>query len=164
MRPIVAVQCVAVAAIGWAASPVSAEDAAYEQARLEARRELHLAKSEFVAYSQIEYPRLRRQLDAEIEFADAEARALRERLRWYRSFDRLWYRDMTEVSLQNLRLCLLDAELRLRNLLAERANLSRFRTYEWRFLELRVGDARRRVAQIEAASENAAADEELPPG
>jgi hypothetical protein len=61
-------------------------------------------------------------------------------------------------------MCILDAELRLRNLIAERNDLNRLRTAEWRILEMRVHDARVLVAEIEAAAENAAAEEELPAG
>ena len=59
-------------------------------------------------------------------------------------------------TLQDLRMCLLEAELRLRDLWAERNNLVRFRTPEWRELELRVHDARVRVAEIEAVDRKSA--------
>jgi hypothetical protein len=145
-------------------SPALAQDEVYEQLRRNARRELQLAKLESRNYLQIEYPRMRRQLDAAITLTDAELRAYNERVRRYRPFDRFSTGSLYQLALQDLRLCILDAELRLRDLRAERNNLHRFRLEEWKTLEMRVDDARARVAEIEAAAENAAAEEDLPGG
>jgi hypothetical protein len=59
-------------------------------------------------------------------------------------------------------MCIREAELRLRDLWVERNNLIRFRTPQWRELELRLHDARMRVAAIERAIENSANEAELP--
>jgi hypothetical protein len=142
---------------------VHAQESSYAQERAAARRELHLAKIDLRNYWQIEYPRIRRQLNAQIDLTEAEVRIYRERLRLFRPFDRFSTGSAVAWSLQDLRMCLMEAELRLRDLWAERNNLVRFRTAEWRELELRVHDARVRVASIEAAGENAANEAELPP-
>jgi hypothetical protein len=119
-----------------------------------ARRELQWAKTQFRDYWLIEYPRIRRHLDAQIRLTEAEVRTIRDRIRLYRPFDRWSTGSAVTWALHDLRVCLLDAELRLRDLWAERSNLVRFRTPEWRELELRVHDARLRVAQLEAAAED----------
>jgi hypothetical protein len=122
-----------------------------------ARRELQLAKIEFRDYWQVEYPRIRRHLDAQIRLTEIEVRTLKQQIRLYWPFDRWSTGSAVTWPLQDLRTCLLDAELRLRDLRAERGNLVRFRTPEWQALELRVHDARLRVAEWEAAANAAAA-------
>jgi hypothetical protein len=150
-------------AIALFSTPISvrAQVTAAEE-RAAARRELHLAKIEFRDYWQIEYPRIRRELDALIELTEAELRIHKERLLWYRPFDRFSTGSAVEWSLQDLRMCIREAELRLRDLWVERNNLIRFRTPQWRELELRLHDARMRVAAIERAIENSANEAELP--
>jgi hypothetical protein len=141
---------------------VYAQTTPYAVERLNARRELQLAKIEFRDYWQVEYPRIRRQLDAQIQLTEEEVELYKERLRMYRPFDRFSTGSAVTYTLQNLRMCLLEAEWRLRDLWAERNNLNRFRTPEWRELELRLHDARVRVAEIETARENAARDGQRP--
>jgi hypothetical protein len=137
-----------------------AQATSYEVERLAARRELHLAKIDFRNYWQIDYPRIRRHLDAQIQLTEVEIRVYKERLWMYRPFDRFSTGSAVSYTLQDLRMCLMEAELRLRDLWDERSNLIRFRTPEWRELELRLHDARVRVAEIEAAIENAAREGE----
>ena len=129
-----------------------------------ARGELRLAKLEFRDYWLIEYPRIQRHLDARIRLTEAEVRTIKERIRMYDPFNRFSTGSAVSWSLQDLRMCLLDAELRLRDLWAERSNLIRFRTPEWRILEARVHDARWRVAELEAAAEAERAGAEFPGG
>jgi hypothetical protein len=154
----------AISVICSAPLAVCAQTTSYAQERAAARRELYLAKVDFRNYWQIEYPRIRRQLDAQIDLTEAEVRIYKERLRLYRPFDRFSTGSAVAWSLQDMRMCLMEAELRLRDLWAERNNLVRFRTAEWRDLELRVHDARVRVAEVEAAIENGTNEAELPPG
>ena len=138
-----------------------AQDDGYAEARAAARHELLLAKLDLRHYHQVEYPRLKRHLDAQIELTEAEIRVYKERLREYRPFDRFSLGRPLSVTIQELRMCLLEAELRLRDLWAERNALVRFRSDDWRLLELTVHEARLRVAEIEAANE-AALEAELP--
>jgi hypothetical protein len=154
----------AIAVICSTSVSVPAQDAAYVLERAAARRELYLAKVDFRNYWQIEYPRIRRQLDAQIDLTEAEVRVYKERLRLFRPFDRFSTGSAVAWSLQDMRMCLMEAELRLRDLWAERNNLVRFRTPEWRELELRLHDARVRVAEIEASMEIGTNEAELPPG
>jgi hypothetical protein len=154
MRLSPALLCLAIAVVGSAAEIARAQDESYQMARMNARRELELAKIEFRDYWQVEYPRIRRDLDARIELTEAEIRNYKERLRLYLPFDRFSTGGALVLPLQDLRMCLLEAELRLRDLWAERGNLIRFRTPEWRVLELRLHDARVRVADLEAQADN----------
>jgi hypothetical protein len=143
----------AIAAILSIAPTAAAQDTSYAEARAAARRELLLAKLDLRHYQQVEYPRLKRHLDAQIELTEAEIRVYKERLREYRPFDRFSLGRPLSVTIQELRMCLLEAELRLRDLWAERNALLRFRSDDWRLLELAVHEARLRVAEIEAALE-----------
>jgi hypothetical protein len=130
-------------------------------ARTSARRDLELAKMELRHYWQVEYPRQRRHLNAAIELTETEIRDYRERLRQYRPFDRFSLGQPFLVTLQELRMCLRDAELRLEDLWAERNALVRFHADEWRLLERNVNEARLRVAELEAeapAEDEAASD------
>jgi hypothetical protein len=136
---------------------VHAQDVSYANEIAAARRELKLAKLEFRDYWHVEYPRVRRHLDAQIQLTEAEVRVIKERIRMYRPFDRFSTGSAVSWALQDLWMCLQAAELRLRDLRAERSNFIRFRTPEWRILEARVHDARWRVAELEAAAEQARA-------
>jgi predicted RNase H-like nuclease (RuvC/YqgF family) len=143
-------------------SPISkarAQEENYAEARAAARRDLMLAKMELRQYQLVEYPRLRRHLQAQIDLTEAEIRDYKERLHEYRSFDRFSVGRPFMVTLQELRMCLLEAELRQRDLWAERNALIRFHSDDWRLLEMRVHEARLRVAEIEAAHEAVAAAE-----
>jgi hypothetical protein len=150
MRFSLAPLCLAIAALALLPEVARAQVEALESDLLTARRELELAKIEFRDYWQVEYPRLRRELDARIDLTEAEIRNYRERLRLYMPFDRFSTGGALVLPLQDLRMCLREAEWRLRDLWAERSNLVRFRTPDWRALELRVHDARLRLASLEA--------------
>jgi hypothetical protein len=154
MRFSLAVSCLAIASLVSSPRASCAQESPYAHERAAARRELQLAKIDFRNYWQIEYPRFRRQLDAQIELTEGEIKIYKERSTG----------SAVSWELQNLRMCLREAELRLRDLWAERNNLIRFRTPEWRELELRVQDARLRVAEIEAAIEKQAGAGEMPAG
>jgi hypothetical protein len=55
------------------------------------------------------------------------------------------------VTIQDTKMCLREAELRLRDLLAERNALVRFHADQYRQLEIAVHQARLRVAEMEPA-------------
>ena len=114
-----------------------------------ARRELVAAKIEARHYWQVEYQRERRALNSAIEFTEAEVRTLRRRLRDYGPFTLFSTGQPLLVTYQDAKLCLLDAELRLRALVDERNNLVRFHSDKLALLELRVAEARDRVIALE---------------
>jgi hypothetical protein len=161
MRFSVAPPLLAIAALLSTSSVSRAQDENYPAARAAARRELLLAKLELRHYQQVEYPRLRRHLQAQIDLTEAEIRAYKRQLHEYRPFSRFSVGQPFTVTIAEIRLCLQEAELRLRDLWAERNALIRFHSDDWRFLEMKVHEARLRVAEIEAAHE-AIADAEAP--
>lgn len=122
----------------------------YTVTRYVARRELDLAKLELRHYWQVEYPRQRRELNAAIDLTETEVRNYKERLWQYGPFSRYSTGQPFLLTLQNLRMCLQEAELRLSDLVAERNALIRFHSDDYKLLELSVQEARLRVADIEA--------------
>jgi hypothetical protein len=148
-----AILFLAIAALLSANSVSRAQEETYAEARTAARRELTLAKLELRHYQQVEYPRLRRHLQAQIDLTEAEIRGYERQLHEYRPFSRFSVGQPFTVTIQEIRLSLLEAELRLRDLWAERNALIRFHSDDWRHLEMKVHDARLRVAEIEAELE-----------
>jgi len=123
------------------------------QARLAARRELELAKIDLRNYWQIDYPRQKRELDAAVEMAEMEIRANEEAQQDLRPFTRFSLGEPFPLTIRELSICHRAAELRLKNLQAERNALIRFHGDEFRVLEMRVQEARLRVAELEADDE-----------
>jgi hypothetical protein len=133
-----------------------AQEESYQLTRINARRDLEVAVMELRNYLQVEYPRKQRHLNAAIELTEAEIRDLKEQLREYGPFSRFSTGQPLLITVQNAWMCLRDAELRLRDLWAERNALMRFHSDQWRLLEWKVFDARLRVAEIEAEMEGPA--------
>lgn len=129
---------------------IAAED--LDAARFHARQELALAKLNLREYLLVDYPRLRRHLAAEIKLTQAEIASLRQ----CRARASLFAPRSTPIWLQPLdrdpRICLLAAELRLEDLLAERNSLAQVHAQHWRILEQDVQQARRRVAALEGGA------------
>lgn len=117
--------------------------------RLAARHALEIAKLELRLYRQVEYPREKRHLEATIQLTRAEVKMLRRRIRAYHPFDQFEIGKPLLVTLQNTKLALLAAELRLEDIQAELTALRRYHSDRCRLLELKVYEARARVAQIE---------------
>jgi hypothetical protein len=130
--------------------PASAQESSNLQARVAARHELELAKFELRNFWQIEYPRRRRDLDAAIELTEMEMRNYQDLLNEYRPFTQFSLGEPFPVTIRNLQMCLKEVELRLRNLYADRNALIRFKGDEFRVLEMRVQEARLRVAELES--------------
>jgi hypothetical protein len=159
-----AILYMATVALSVVPAAVCAQNDGELAARAAARRALEMAKIELRLYLQVEYPRELRRLDSQIKLAAAELAAYEERQREYRTFDRFSTGRPFLVTGQDLRLCLLNAQLRLDDLRAERTALVRFHSDEWRLLELRVHDARSRVAELEGGDLVMLPGEELPAG
>ena len=134
-------------------SPASAADLTAGQsldaALTEARRALEIAKIEMRLYLQVEYPKERRCLDAQIELLSAEIDALKERAREYQRLQRSRSSRPFLTSLQEIELALLDAKLRLKDVRADRTALHRFHPDCTRLHELRVETARARVVALD---------------
>jgi hypothetical protein len=136
-------------AAGFTTSDSFGEDNSYAAARAHARRDLQLAKLDSRYYWQIEYPRQRRALHAAIRLTEAEIRCQKLLLREYQPFNRYSVGNPLSLTINDLEICLLEAELRLDELRQERNNLVRFHSDDARLLDLEVLEARRRVIELE---------------
>ncbi|MEX2317765.1 MAG: hypothetical protein WD669_11475 [Pirellulales bacterium] len=134
-------------------SAACGQDDAVQAARAAARRALEMANLELRLYLQVEHPREMRHLDAQIKLAEAEVKAYEERRREYEPFNKFSTGRPLLLPMQSLRLCLLEAELRLDDLRAERNALVRFHSDRWRLLELRALDARAHVVELEGGGQ-----------
>ncbi len=130
-------------------SLVLAQEGAYQADRMAARRALEMAKIELRLYEQVEYPRQRRQLDARIALIEEEIKMYKERRREYEPFTRWGTGRPLLITSQELKLCLMDAEFKLQDLVADRNALQRFHSDQWRLLALKVEEARAQVIAIE---------------
>jgi hypothetical protein len=139
--------------LGLIAPRAHAQGDAAGAARAAARRALETANLELRLYLQVDHPRELRHLDAQIKLAEAEVKAYQERLHEYRPFNKFSTGRPLLVPLQDLRLCLLEAELRLDDLRAERNAVIRFHSDRWRLLELRAYEARARVVELEGGGQ-----------
>jgi hypothetical protein len=127
-----------------------AQDQASLQARIAARYDLDLAKNDLRNYWQIEYPRRQRELNAAIELTELELRNNQSLLHEFHPFTQFSLGEPFPVTVRDLQFCIKECELRLKNLRAERNALIRFHGDQFRMLEMRVLEARLRVAELEA--------------
>jgi hypothetical protein len=144
-------------ACSWASPQAFSQDTPLQAERASARRALEAANLELRLYLQVDYPREQRHLDSQIKLTEAEIKAYEDRWREYRSFDTFSTGRPLLLPLQDLRLCLLQAQLRLDDLRAERNAQIRFHSDRWRLLELRAFEARSRLAELERDTPSVAA-------
>jgi len=149
MRTLPAI-CLSTLAVSCLLTPVRAQESASLQARVAARHELELAIIDLRNYWQIEYPRQRRELNAAIELTEMELQNNQEMLREFRPFTQFSIGQPFPITVRSLQMCIRENELRLDNLRAERNAFIRFRSDEFRALEMKVQEARLRVAELEA--------------
>ena len=149
MRCSPVVCCLALAAVYAMPSTLRAQVDENSTARAAARFELELAKRDSRYYWQIEYPRERRDLNAAIALTEAEIKRHKALWREYRPFNRFSVGNPLSLTIADLEICLLDAELRLNELRHQRNNLVRFHSDEARLRDLRVVEARRRLIELE---------------
>ena len=131
------------------ASSACAQQEASLQAKMAARRDLEQVKTELRYYSQLEYPRRCRELDAAIECTRAEIENGRRLLRDYRPFTPFAVIEPYPVAVRNLDACIQSSVFRLDDLIAERNALTRFHSDEYRSLAAQVNEARQRVLDLE---------------
>jgi hypothetical protein len=117
--------------------------------RIHARRSLEVAKLELQLYLQVDYPRELRYLDSAITLTQAEIDACERRLRQFEPLTRFSIDNPFPYTWEQQRLGLLEAELRLKDLKAERFALVRFHADKWRLLELKVQEARYLLIALE---------------
>ena len=141
--------CLTISATCWAIS-AHAQERANLQERIAARRDLELALIDLRNYWQIQYPRQRRDLNLAIELTDAEIQGYDDQINALRPFTRFSLGEPFPLTIANLRVCRKAAEIRLYDLQAERNTFIRFHSDQFRILEMRVHEARLRVAELEA--------------
>ncbi len=144
---------VVIAATSSAADSAETQNDPHQAELAAARRALAVAKIEARYYWQVEYQRERRELNASIEFTDAEVQTLRQQLRTLAPFHPFAYGQEPWYGLRDAKLCLKDAEVRLRALIDERNNLVRFHSDHLALLELKVAEARALVVALEGGGE-----------
>jgi multidrug efflux pump subunit AcrA (membrane-fusion protein) len=118
-------------------------------ARADARRELAIAKAEARYYWQVDYPQQQRDLNAAIELTEMEIKATKLQLHQYEPFDHFSYGAPLYMPIQDMRICLREAELRLDRLREQRNALVRFHSDQGYVLDQRVAEARSRLVELE---------------
>jgi hypothetical protein len=157
MRLSPAIGCLALAVVCTAPLTASAQTNDLPESvqieRRNLRRALEMAQLDLRLYLQVDYPRELRHLDSAIRLTQAEVDAVKARLRAYGPYTRFDSGQPFTLSIQDDKLCLLDAELRLQDLKDERCALVRFHSDHWRLLELKAQDIRDRLVQLEGGEE-----------
>jgi hypothetical protein len=153
MRFSPAIGCLTLAALCCTPLAAQAQTDALQVEIANTRRALEMANLELRLYLQVDYPRELRHLDSAIELTQAELDAAKERLRAYGPFTHFDTGQPFLLSIQEDQHCQLDAELRLRDLKAERDALVRFHSDQARLLELKAQDIRDHLVQLEGGGE-----------
>lgn len=127
-----------------AAPPAPAESDALSTAR----RDLEVAQLRARIYERMEAPLLARRLDHQIELATLQVDLLKRRLKEYEPLTRFTHSSPLLITLEESRLNLLEAELRLDQLKEERLLRMRYHGDLLRLHELTAGSALQRVRQL----------------
>jgi hypothetical protein len=106
-----------------------------------ARRQLEMAQLKLRLYERDEYPRQLGQVERTLEMQRAKLESFRRRVREYEQYDKWQYSAPLFATLEDARLDVLAAELRLRELEDERFLLIRSRSDRSRMLELEIDAA-----------------------
>jgi len=107
-----------------------------------AQRSLELAELRLLRYDRVEYPLAQRRLENEIEMTQLEIESWKRRIREYERFSRNSYSTPFFYTLEENRLALKDAELRLDMLRRERCLNVQFKGTIRRIRELEVEQSR----------------------
>ena len=123
-------------------SACAAEDAA---AIVAAGRQLEMAQLRLRLYEREEYPRKLHRLKRDIELAKAHIESYHRRVKEYEQFDKLRYSSPLFLTLEETRLSLRQAELKLEDLEEERSLWVRHHRSRRRLYALEVEAARARL-------------------
>jgi len=164
MRNLIAVAFLA--SVAWAGHSLQAEEtvvgvpaaqAAPEQVLtvelIQAHQEYRLAKLRRHEYRFVTLPQLRRELDNQIKYTEAEIAVLHRRLRDYRSFLQVGRFSPVDTAAENHQLALIAAEQRLGQLKNERVGLFRLTRQYNQLYQLDVLQAATRLAVARRAVE-----------
>jgi hypothetical protein len=117
--------------------------------RADLRCQLAEAKAAARYYWQVDYPQLQRDLNAAIELTEAEVKAYKLQLHEYEPFDRFSIGRPLYMPIQDMKICKLEAELRLDRLRQQRNALIRFHSDQGYLLDQRVAEIRARLVELE---------------
>jgi hypothetical protein len=131
-------------------APLAAVAGEHDVAIAAARRNLELAQLKLRLYERDEYPRQLGQVERAIEMQRAKIESFRRRVREYEQFDKFSYSGPLFLTLEDARLDVVSAELRLRELEDERFLLIRSRSDRSRLMQLEIEAA---AAQFNALLE-----------
>lgn len=118
-------------------------------ARADLRCQLAEAKAAARYYWQVDYPQQQRDLNAAIELTEAEVKAYKLQLNEYEPFDRFSIGRPLYMPIQDMKICKLEAELRLDRLRQQRNALIRFHTDQGYLLDQRVAEIRAQLVELE---------------
>ncbi len=113
-----------------------------------ARGDVQRAQWRLVQYDRVEFPLELRRLEDAIRLTAAETESLERRITAYEPFTRVKYGSPVFVTLENLRLALLEAELRHRRQVDEKCLLVRLRPARRDMLALELVAAESRLATL----------------
>ena len=119
-------------------APLAASSADLNPVLQTALRELETAQLQLRLYEQQEYPQKLRRFDREIELAQAHVEFYQGRIAEYEQFERFSTGNPLSLSLEEARLGLLQAELKLDELKDDRAMLIRHHPLRCRLFQLQV--------------------------
>jgi hypothetical protein len=129
---------------------VAAEDeVSLSAARAEARCELAAAKAAARYYWQVDYPQRQSDLNAAIELTEMEVKAYKLQFRQYEPFNQFSIGGPLYMPIQQMNICMREAELRLDRLRQQRNALIRFHSDQGYLLDQRVAAARARLIELE---------------
>ncbi len=142
------------------ASLVEAQPPVREAART-ARRDVEIAELRLRLYVRVDFALRLRRLDSEIKLTEAEAASIKRILEQYRPLERLRPSPLLGTR-ERTKLQLLETELRLKDLRAERLLLRRYHPDQRRLFELEAERARDRERSLRRGVQRRAIT--FPPG
>ena len=119
-----------------------------ETAILAAQRSLETAQLRLRLYEREEHPRNLHRLEREIELAKAHVESYRRRVAEYEQFDKFDSSNALFLSLEEARLGLLQAELKLEELAEDRYLLLRHHSARLRLFQLEVDEAAQYLREL----------------
>ena len=149
MRSISLVVCLSLLAFLSSNRLAVAADDPSAAARAELRCELAEAKAAARYYWQVDYPQQQQDLNAAIELTEAEVKAYKLQLRQYEPFNQFSIGAPLYMPVQGMKICKLEAELRLDRLRQQRNALIRFHSDQGYLLDQRVAAIRAQLVELE---------------
>ena len=136
------------ATLAITATSAATSVAASQEEIAAARRQLETAQLRLRLYERDDHPRALHRLEREIELAQAHVESYQRRVKEYEQFEKLQYSSALFLTLEQTRLALRQAELKLEELQEERFLLLRHHSTRRRLFALEVESATARLASL----------------